>query len=61
LNRETEKRDRDKLFHPELYRIFSRAVAVIDVSSATILVAERDVLEIEQIPSFSFSEGKVVF
>jgi hypothetical protein len=60
LNRETEKRDPDKFFHQALYRISRRALAVIDVSSATIREAERDVAEIEQIPSFSFSEVKVV-
>jgi hypothetical protein len=33
-------------------------VEVIDVSSATILVAERGVAEIEQIPSFRFRKAK---
>ena len=58
LNRETVKRDRDKFFRPVLYRISSRVVVVIDVSSATILVAERGVAEIEQIPSFRFRKAK---
>jgi hypothetical protein len=58
LNRETVKRDRDKFFPPVLCCISSRAVEVIDVSSATILVAERGVAEIEQIPSFRFPKSK---
>jgi hypothetical protein len=61
FNIETEKWDRDNFFQPALYRISSRGVAVIDVSSLTIRVVEMDVAEIEQIPSFSFSDGKVVF
>jgi hypothetical protein len=58
LNRETVKRDRDKFFGPALCHISSRVMEVIDVSSATIRVTERDDAEIEQIPSFGFRKSK---
>ena len=59
LNRETVRRDRDKFFRPALCHISSRVVEVIDVSSATIRVAEWDDAEIEQIPSFWFWKSKI--